>query len=134
MSQEEAVKHTLGRVLFLKIKLKSLVDEARIIRKEERKIPKEHAWLRNEMREHRVGVVRSASRSTHLAYGLARGLEYSVMEKKAECVPDWKAIDKMLASYQNSWTKEQREAVISKAQEDFLVQYQQHYSEQSVPA
>lgn len=111
------------RLVHLKIKLVNLADEARTIRKEERKAllahRKAHAVevdrpvrsdprdlglgvkpppptrrelvyrLRPEdagcpayksLHDHRIGVVRTAARENHLAYGFLRGVPYEVME------------------------------------------------------
>lgn len=67
------------RRVMLKIKLKSLADEARIIRREEHL--RIGGWLRAELHWHRVGVVRRQARATHLAYGFLRGRKRSEMER-----------------------------------------------------
>src|ERR1044071_2137757 len=70
----------------LKIKLKSLATEAKIIRQEEdrlRESQKLHLQdLRREMAEHRRGVVRSESRHTGLAYAFIRGKGYREVEPR----------------------------------------------------
>lgn len=74
----------------LRIKLKSLATEAKYIRSEEDKM----AWcaggtLRNELREHRTGIVRNESRATSLAYGFVKGYPRSKIESKRHEMPDW---------------------------------------------
>jgi hypothetical protein len=81
--------------VYLKVKAKSLAAEARIIRREERK---RSAFVRYAQRTnhsnpakargeqvrlhlHRVGVVRSAARETHIARGFISGKPYSQIEK-----------------------------------------------------
>ena len=83
------------RRLFLKVKIKSLAAEACIIRAEERK----NSRLRNELAEHRRGVVRYEARLTLLAYGFLRGLSYKQIEPKANSKPDMDRIRKMVNRY-----------------------------------
>ena len=63
----------------LKIKGKSLAEEARIIRKEERKLPGPD---RAELRDHRVTTVRDAARATYLTIAYIRGKPYRSIEHK----------------------------------------------------
>jgi hypothetical protein len=81
---EETVVNTIPTIAFdkrrlLKIKLKSLAAEARIIRKEELRTTGE---LREQMYLHRVKDLRKEARATHLAYGFIRGKERSAIENK----------------------------------------------------
>lgn len=75
----------------LKIKLKSLATEAKIIRQEEDRLrgaQKVHLQdLRREMAEHRRGIVRSESRHTGLAYAFIRGKGYREVEPRGVPVP-----------------------------------------------
>lgn len=82
----------------LRVKLINLMQEARLIRREETRT---HGELRNELREHRVGIVRQAARETHLAYGFIRGRTYAQMEANCEKAkaPDWAAVRKMIGKY-----------------------------------
>lgn len=86
----------IDRREMLRIKLKSLAEEARIIRKEEHR-----SWgqLRNELHLHRVGIVRKTARDTHIAYGLLKGRTIEQIEHGAKTEPDWDAINKMLKKY-----------------------------------
>lgn len=64
--------HKTGqRRAMLRVKVKSLMEEARIIRAEEHRT--RNGWLFAELREHRVKVLRCEARATHIAYGLLRG-------------------------------------------------------------
>ena len=87
--------------LYLKIKLKSLAEEAKIIRKEENKYKyasrnyritldnvrvcdeakaDELIGIYENLRSHRVGNVRHEARDSHIAYGFLRGKLYKVVE------------------------------------------------------
>lgn len=68
----------------LKIKLKHLAAEARIIRHEARQV---HGMERWNLNHHRTTVVRDEARATLLAYGFLRGREYSQLEGKRN--NDW---------------------------------------------
>lgn len=86
----------------LKIKIKTLAEEARIIRKEEKRIKdgkEENKYHINDLHLHRVGVVRRCARETHLAYAYLRGFSYSDIEKSAKRKPNWDAVAKMVAKY-----------------------------------
>lgn len=69
----------IDRREMLKIKLISLADEARTIR---RLAQRTHGQLRHEMNVHRKGVVGDAARATHLAYGFIRGRTLEQMESR----------------------------------------------------
>lgn len=72
----------------LKIKLKSLAEEAKIIRKEEEKTKHsrrpEVQDLSREMHDHRVKDLRLESRATGLAYGFIRGKKYRDIEPRSD--------------------------------------------------
>ena len=80
----------------LRIKLKSLMEEARIIRKEERRT---FGAFRDELHLHRIMAVRQSARETHLAYGFIRGLKLEQMEATSHVPPSWEAIRKMIKKY-----------------------------------
>lgn len=63
---------------FLKIKLKSLMAESKIIRKEESRT--RDPELRESMHRHRTMDLRAETRATHLAYAMLRGHPYSKVE------------------------------------------------------
>lgn len=81
----------------LKIKLKSLAAEARIIRQEEQKRPQHK--LREEMYLHRIHVVRTAARETLIAYGLLRGKPIEQIERPGSKPYNKPSVEKMLAKY-----------------------------------
>lgn len=82
----------------LRIKLKSLAAEARIIRQEERR-----TWglLRQEMEFHRRQFLRKIARETHIAYALIRGVPLDKVEAGRTNLDglDAKAINAMVAKY-----------------------------------
>lgn len=78
-------------ITYLKIKIKSLADESRTIRKEELRLrtlmrnepaqrTAQNSGTREGLHLHRVKIVREASRASLLAYGYLRGRKYSVIE------------------------------------------------------
>jgi hypothetical protein len=81
---------------YLKVKIKSLAEEAKIIRNEERKATGEK---REGLYLHRIGTVRKAARHTLLAYGFLRGRKYRQMEAKCEASPMWPEVFKMVVKY-----------------------------------
>lgn len=99
--------------LFLKIKLKTLATEARIIRAEEIKLRNrarqrrakgksvDVSALLDALHDHRVKAVRRESRLTHLAYGFLRGRSYNAMERKATALKpsDWTRVKTMITKY-----------------------------------
>lgn len=77
---KEEDKARNGRI-FLKVKIKNLADEARTIRKEERKaLDAKDTYQYLQLRNHRISVVRDAARKTLLAYGYIRGRAYRQIE------------------------------------------------------
>ena len=82
---------------YLKVKIKSLAEEAKIIRKETKKAKLRS--IKNGLYYHRIGVVRYEARHTHLAYGFLRGREYHQIEKKAHTAPNWEKVRRMVQKY-----------------------------------
>lgn len=88
----------------LKIKAKSLAEEAKIIRKEERKLKGQISWLKIQqefansrkdredklysdyfdLHQHRTWDVRNEARATHLARGYLAGRKYSELEFQSD--------------------------------------------------
>lgn len=87
----------MDRRTHLKIKIKSLAEEARIIRKEEQRAY--HELLRSEMHQHRVVELRRVARNTLLAYGFIRGRTYLQVELWASTPPNWDAVRTMVRKY-----------------------------------
>ena len=107
----------------LKVKIKSLAEEARIIRREEQlaKAARQTQKLLS-LHEHRVGTVRRASRHSQLAYGFLRYVPYEKMERVHHSQPNWQTVKKEAAKFgdepeeqfERRW-KEWREQEKSKA-------------------
>ena len=100
----------MDRRIFLKIKLKSLACEARIIRREEAQLKgqcikeqvevvRPFTFTRGEMEAHRRYVVGKEARHTLLAYSFIRGRAYQDVEQKAKTPPDWKKVRQMVERY-----------------------------------
>lgn len=67
------------RRIHLRIKIKSLAAEARIIRAEAKKLK---GLDKYDLNEHRTGVVRYHARMSQLAYAALRGVPYRVVEPR----------------------------------------------------
>ena len=94
-----AVSPERDRRLFLKIKLKSLAAEARIIRREEHRVPPAQRGLHSQLHAHRTGIVRSEARHTLLAYGFLRGVARHRIEAAPALPPDWPKVEAMVKKY-----------------------------------
>lgn len=87
----------------LKIKVKHLAEESRIIRKETNKAKAEGATATvNNLHNHRTQVVRPAARNTLIAYGYIRGTPYSAMEANAKTSPNWKEVNRLINRYSDN--------------------------------
>src|SRR5262245_22683307 len=87
------------RRLFLKVKLKSLAAEAKIIRAGERRQAAAKGILHGELYAHRTGIVRAEARHTLLAYSFLRGKTYRQIEAKAREAPQWVKVEAMVRKY-----------------------------------
>lgn len=74
-----------NRTRHLKIKIQSLVDESKNIRREAKKVS---GLEKYDLNSHRTRVVRPVTRVNLLAYGLLRHVPYSVMERKTD-LEEW---------------------------------------------
>jgi hypothetical protein len=85
-------------IKFLKVKIKSLAAEAKIIKLEE-----DRAWahtiLQGQLHSHRVVDVRREQRSTLLAYAFLRGRRYADLERVTHSLPDWRRIARIVQKY-----------------------------------
>jgi hypothetical protein len=88
---------TVDKRKFLKVKLRSLMAESKIIRHEEKKT--RDPELRSELYFHRIRDVRGETRSTQIAYGMLLGRYYREIERTAETTPDLKRVCAMLRKY-----------------------------------
>ncbi len=74
------------------MKIKSLSEEASIIRKEEQLAPTRA--IRLDLQDHRRGKVRYVTRHALLAYAFLRGIPYRRIEPKTHEPPDeWKVAE-----------------------------------------
>jgi hypothetical protein len=89
-------KKLVDRREMLRIKIKSLMAEARIIRHDEKKTS---GQLRNEMHLHRVIDLRRASRNACLAYAIIRGVDPARVEPIRYTEPDWAEVERMVHKY-----------------------------------
>ena len=88
----------IDRREMLKVKCKSLAEEARIIRREENRAT---GQLHNELHEHRVRELRWHARDAHVAYGLVKGRAYEQIECKTlpQSSPNWENVERMCKKY-----------------------------------
>lgn len=78
------LENTMKRNIELRIKIKSLAAESKIIRAEELKLKKlgqGNSWQRESIYRHRIGTVRYHSRMALLTYQYLRGIPYAACEK-----------------------------------------------------
>lgn len=88
------------KVKQLKVKIKSLADEARTIRLEEKRAGKaKDDRLRCSLREHRVHVVRTEQRWSLLAYAFLHGLSVLQVEKKTSTPRDMVKVGKLVERF-----------------------------------
>ncbi len=86
---------------FLRVKIKSLAAEAKIIRADELKAVKyEDYYLQTQLRDHRLDVVRPEARLSQLAYQYLRGIPYAFVEQpKEDNKPIWSNVLPMVKKY-----------------------------------
>lgn len=92
--------------IYLKIKICSLAEEAKIIRRHERRLkakprapgelPPAAWWGLN---SHRRFDVRTEQRAALLAYGFLRGRRYRQIEAKCHEPPDWKRVCQLVDKF-----------------------------------
>ena len=89
---------------YLKIKIKSLADEARSIRAEELKHP--GGDVRTGLYLHRINVVRPEARAAQLAYAYLRNKRYRQIEATCQIAPNRKRILDLACKYGPNSDKE----------------------------
>jgi hypothetical protein len=92
---------------YLKVKIKTLMNEAQIIRKEMTKFMGCTSTYRK-LHLHRVTEVRKEARATLVAYGFLNGLAYSAIEHACYEEPNWSRIRKMIVKYGEVGEPEER--------------------------
>lgn len=104
---------------YLRVKIKSLAAEARIIRAEERKAKASgNRALLDGLHSHRIFDVRSAARRTYIAYGYLRGRRYDQIERNGtgNLHGHWNSIARMIVKYgPEGWYHFQSEERIKEA-------------------
>lgn len=83
---------------YLKIKIKSLAAEARIIRLEEGRFPGHHP-TREGLHNHRVNDVRKETRAALLAYAYLRGRSFKQVEPKPSTNPGFSRVIALAKKY-----------------------------------
>lgn len=87
----------IDRREMLRVKAKSLAEEARIIRREEKR---SRGTLREQLHLHRVQEVRREARDTYIAYGLIKGRTYDQIESPRKGNPArWSRVHSMYQRY-----------------------------------
>jgi len=82
----------------LKVKIKTLAEEARIIRLEERR-SKPGSQRQGELHGHRVHTLRTDQRYSLLAYAFLRGVPLSRVEKNSKSDPDYTRVAKIVGKF-----------------------------------
>lgn len=88
----------------LKVKIKSLAAEARIIRLEEAR--SKNPFERMRLSSHRTDDVRREARAAQLAYGFLRGREYNQIESPNSSNVDWGRVQKLVEKFGESYCPE----------------------------
>lgn len=90
------------QVKALKVKIKSLAEEARIIRLEERKSlrrKKPDTMLYQSLREHRITDVRREQRAALLAYAFIRGKAFAGLERPNSAPRDLSRVRQLVEKF-----------------------------------
>jgi hypothetical protein len=95
----------INRKIGLKVKVKHLAEEAKIIRKEEKR---SYGDTREWLHLHRVIDVRSECRASHIAYAFAKGTALAAVERYPQDIPVsvWSRVAKMVSRYSGKSTEE----------------------------
>ena len=95
----------INKKLALKIKVKHLAEESRIIRFEEKR---NNGDTRDWLYFHRIFDVRSEARATHIAYAFAKGTKLQNVERYPENIPSgiWARVTQMVKKYSNKSEQE----------------------------
>lgn len=87
----------LNKKFAIKVKIKSLAAEARIIKQAIHQT--KDIATKCELRNHHILVVRKEARHSQLAYAFLRGREYSEVEAKCGAPPDFKKISELVERF-----------------------------------
>jgi len=108
----------------LKVKVKSLAEEARIIRKEERKAKGRDSQLLSSLQCHRRISLREESRSAQLAYAFLRGLQYEQVERKCKTPPNWYRVKQLVEKFGRCWNTEENYSRMKDDKKEELVRFE----------
>jgi len=110
--EQLTIQENCMRIVELKVKVKSLAAEAKIIRREENKrkafldSPRGHSELAAHVRGeferlklHRRIPLRREARHALLAYGFLRGRSYYWLERTCHEQPDWKRVEELVRRF-----------------------------------
>lgn len=97
-------KHTRIELGKLKIKIKSLAEEAKIIRFEEKFYPG-NSFFRESLKQHRVYIVREEARHALLAYAFMRQIPYKKIEEKCHQKPLVRKIEANVVNFNRAGYK-----------------------------
>lgn len=111
----------MDKRIYLKVKIKSLAEEAKIIRKEEARNPE----FRLGLAEHRKGIVRNEARHTLLAYAFLRGKDYKQVEPKCHEKPEWSRVESMIIKYGVYWADDMSHDDYKKAKYEESVRFKE---------
>ena len=102
----------INKKLGLKVKVKHLAQEARIIRTEELR---NNGDTRDWLYLHRINGVRPECRATHIAYAFAKGTRLDQIEKYPERIPTsvWARVAKMVNKYSDKSTNDYKNWISS---------------------
>lgn len=92
-------------LIHLKIKIKSLSQEVRIIKAAEQKLRGPHwgpSYQRSSLRQHRIHDIRPEIRDSHIAYGYLRGRKLEQIESASTSEPNWENAKRMVKKYGTS--------------------------------
>lgn len=107
-----------NRFVHLKVKIKSLAAEAKIIRAEEGKAKSDA--LRTSLLTHRTKHLRDIARTNLLAYGCVRGIPYKKIEGKTATEPDWDDIKSIVDRFGVVWDH------VRESYDDYMKRKKQH--------
>mgnify|MGYP006969390648 CR=1 FL=1 len=90
---------TKKAIAALRVKLKSLATESKIIRQEIEKSNNPH--IKNSLYRHKIDIVRQEARHTHLVYACIKNVPYHKIEPKTHNKPNWDKVEKMVKRFYN---------------------------------
>ena len=99
IDQCERFKEPSDRRVMLRVKVRQLQDEARLIRQKENGFPRWHK-LRGQLREHRTKFLRPSARHAQLALVFLRDRHtYKDVEAFSRVPPNWREVFRMVTAF-----------------------------------